>query len=1211
MKKIFYLLALLPMAIVGQTQTENYIKTTYFKKPTSQGSVNPNSPTDASIKVTYYDGLGRPIQEVVHKQSGTGNDFVNHIQYDGFGRQVKEFLPIVSSQSLNYRIIDSTSVSTYYSTQSFPTMITTGTPFSEKMIEKSPLNRVLKQTAPGDDWAMDSGHEIRFEYKSNNSSDAVIMYNVNTSWNPTLELYDISPVNEGFYGDNQLFITITKDENWISGKLNSVEEFKDKEGRVILKRCYSTDSLGADVRNDTYYVYDIYGNLTYVIPPAVLNINDANVVREFCYQYKYDSRNRLVEKKLPGKTWEYIVYDNLDRVVMTGPAKPPFRHLSNEGWMLTKYDSFNRTIMTGWMTSPSNFDSLLRKNKQVERNSQTIFSESRSTSGTPTTLPSSANNPAHSYTNVSLPTSGYYILVVNYFDDYGYLDAPSSPFADVETQPVYYNNIVKPKGLLTGKWIKILDLTLSSASTKRETSYILYDYKARPIRNYVKNYESSPGWTQTDTKLDFEGKVEYTVVSHRRTANPSSNEIVTLRDFYTYTDQSRLLSHTQKINLGAIQLINENSYDDLGNLICKNVGNTSSTPLQRINYSYNIRGWLTGINNDPTDNLVLNTSENDLFSFKINYNNVQNAVNYIGKTLYNGNISETYWKSSSDNILRKYGYQYDGMNRLTVATYLKPGSSQAEPGTYNESVSYDMNGNILTLKRNGGDDGVMPEQEIDNLTYSYANNNNSNTLVKVSDNYSNPASGFIDGVNTGDDYTYDSHGNMTQDLNKGITNIRYNHLNLPMEITFANSNKISYVYDGNGKKVEKNVTEGTILTTTKYFEGFQYLKVGSSSETLQLFPTSEGYVSKTSNKYNYIFNYVDHLGNVRLSYSDLDKDGVLETNEEIIDCSGGGGNCISYYTSCILKENNYYPFGLLQEGYSQNESQQVDYKYKYNGKELQNELGLNLYDYGARNYDPALGRWINIDPLAEKYESISPYVYAGNIPTRFVDFDGNDFGIHFDFENGTITITQTFYTDGNEKSNRLAKETSEYLNSLSGTFGFKTKKNGTFVINFVTKVVEGESEEDGREKALNDNEGNFFNIDESNKGPALIYDPFSGRAAKAVTEEGGDWTIFTDNESVTGRTFKHENLHGFGASHKAIGGSGDNSCSMNERVIGAIFKIASNQVKNLSLKAKNYKKGDALSDIRGFSPYDIPKVKAYSKNGQDVKLSGTIIKLTK
>ncbi|WP_371414627.1 RHS repeat-associated core domain-containing protein [Flavobacterium sp. 140616W15] len=144
--------------------------------------------------------------------------------------------------------------------------------------------------------------------------------------------------------------------------------------------------------------------------------------------------------------------------------------------------------------------------------------------------------------------------------------------------------------------------------------------------------------------------------------------------------------------------------------------------------------------------------------------------------------------------------------------------------------------------------------------------------------------------------------------------------------------------------------------------GFQY-----KNDVLQYFPTAEGYVNNTpvngANNYSYVFNYTYHLGNIRVSYK-KNAQNVLE----------------------ILEENNYYPFGLKHEGYNVNPAS--DYKYKYNGKELQDELGLNFYDYGARNYDPALGRWMNIDPLAEQMRRHSPYNYAFDNPVYFIDPDG-------------------------------------------------------------------------------------------------------------------------------------------------------------------------------------------------------------------------------
>ncbi|WP_317167937.1 RHS repeat domain-containing protein [Flavobacterium jejuense] len=187
------------------------------------------------------------------------------------------------------------------------------------------------------------------------------------------------------------------------------------------------------------------------------------------------------------------------------------------------------------------------------------------------------------------------------------------------------------------------------------------------------------------------------------------------------------------------------------------------------------------------------------------------------------------------------------------------------------------------------------------------------------------------------------------------------------------------------------MTENTTITNTHYLAGgFQY-----KDSNLQFFPHAEGYVKYENADYSYVFNYTDHLGNVRVSYSDIDKNGILgdEHMQECFTQIGRDGSpqtfCNDYYTSAILEENHYYPFGLKHSGYNANNSQ-PNYNYKYNGKELQTELGLNMYDYGARNYDPAIGRWMNVDPLAEKFVSSTPYSYALNNPVIFIDPDGKE-----------------------------------------------------------------------------------------------------------------------------------------------------------------------------------------------------------------------------
>jgi RHS repeat-associated protein len=311
-------------------------------------------------------------------------------------------------------------------------------------------------------------------------------------------------------------------------------------------------------------------------------------------------------------------------------------------------------------------------------------------------------------------------------------------------------------------------------------------------------------------------------------------------------------------------------------------------------------------------------------------------------------------------------------------------------------MSYDKNGNIISLYRNGELDEDAQTLEIDNLDYHYEDN--SNRLSIVHDNSLDP-NGFKDDSDTdpfdqNPDYRYDANGNMVSDTNKNIKYILYNHLNLPTQINFGGLGNIYYLYDATGKKLRKIVNNNTANVETTYLDGFQY-----KNGIIQFFPTAEGYANRLNNKYenegytqipkealdtfSYVYNYTDHLGNIRLSYSVDPSTNVLK----------------------IVEENHYYPFGLKHNNYNSSRMlfakevvnerlrplppyMAMSYNYKYNGKEYQDELGLNLYDFGGRLYDPALGRWMNIDPLASDYSSFTPYSYAINNPIYFLDPDG-------------------------------------------------------------------------------------------------------------------------------------------------------------------------------------------------------------------------------
>jgi RHS repeat-associated protein len=1021
MKKLIYIIVLLPILAIGQTQTENYIKTKTYKVATTTSIASPTI-TQANQSVTYFDGLGRPIQQVASAQSGSGKDAVTHIGYDAFGRQAKSYLPYISSAAnLNYDRAALTNTTNFYSnatpaTTGDPNFEATTNPYSETVFENSPLNRVLESAAQGNDWAKTQNHTVKFSYLSNIANE-VKLYKVVANWNIVSRLYDIPLTDNGYYAANLLYKTITKNENWVpaDGDNNTIQEFKNNEGQLILKRTFAVSMVGGVATNtthDTYYIYDQFGNLTYIIPPVVNTTVPltTTVLNNLCYQYKYDDRNRLAEKRIPSKDWEFFVYDKLNRPVASGPSYAPFTNLQTVpqtvppaapilGWMIVKYDVFNRPVYTGWMQSTT-ATSVGRKLLQDAQNSATTINESKTVSGT-------IDGIACYYTNTIAPTS-FKLLSVNYYDNYTAPNLPPIP-TTVESEPVL--NTTQVKGLPTSSWVRVLT---TSTSIVGETNTVFYDEKIRPIRVYTTNYRG--GFTQTDSKLDFIGKTLYTITTHKRL---TGNGTLILTDRFTYTNQDRLLTHTHQINTGNIEPITENSYNEFGQLIAKKVGKNPVTnlPLQIVNYSFNIRGWLKQIN-EPI-NLIQGTDPKDMFAFKINYNTVDNNTLAGVRPLYNGNISETRWRTTYDNITRSYGYSYDHLNRLTNAQFIRPrdvtlNNTPGQPGynsnladikdTFNESLSYDKNGNIQSLQRKGSIENQTLTDNIDFLTYNY-DSNNPNQLTKVTDAIAGTV-GFADDTlgngnsTTATDYSYDFNGNLTRDDNKSIQSITYNHLDLPVLITFAGTNrKINYTYTAAGAKLSKTIIDGADNGTTEYLGGFQY-----NNGTLQFFPTSEGYVSYTAGvpqPYDYVFNYTDHLGNVRVSYGlDPATPGNLK----------------------IYEENNYYPFGLKHSTYnntlrimqkaevisesgeimavskkmaisntifiSRNVIPNSGYQYKYQSQEYQDEMGLNLYSFKWRNQDPATGRFLNVDKLAEQYHHWSPYVFGGNQVVHSRELEG-------------------------------------------------------------------------------------------------------------------------------------------------------------------------------------------------------------------------------
>jgi len=990
MKNILLVLLCFPFMALAQSPGENYIKTKIYKRESTNTAL-PITASDTIVKIDYQDGLGRPMQSITLGGGGTGKDIVKPIVYNSLGQKTIDCLPYVNKDqtvsSPNYtdsEMLIHFDLTSYYGSKFASDFISTTNPYSQVRKEDSPLGRIIEQAAPGADWALSGSHTVKYEYNSNKSVgstglmilgvvyDNVYDFNITFTDNDTA--VPVLAIN-GLYGSGKLYKTVTKNENWTStdGDNKTTQEFKDLNGRLILKRAFESG-----LKYDTYYVYDRFGNLTFTIPPKALDaivlitttgrlgayLTTYSIVQSaipLCYQYHYDYRNRLIEAFTPDKGWVYTVFDKLNRPVLTQDANQaiPDPVTLLKKWSFIKYDTFDRVAYTGELTTTSD-----RVTLQNNVNSSSTVSETR------TSTAFTNGGATINYTYTAIPNTSINVLAVNYYDTY---DNFVKAGIIVPTITTHGNTLTTAvKGLTTGGLVKVVDGT----TTNWVTTVNGYDAKARLI--WSKNNNAYYSTTNTlQLQLNFEGSITNTTSLHQR----SGFDDVKVVDAYSFDKFSRPLIHTQQINDGNnINLISWKQYDELGQFTQEKVGGVYTTvsgpnlfktfgtmpAWQTVDYSYNVRGWLKGINNTAQDlSLAANT---DLFNFKINYNTTDNS----GSTaLFNGNIAETVWKSKADNKLRNYSYQYDGLNRLTNANYIGNYTLTNFPTQYEKykegGITYDKNGNILTLLREGLKSNNTTGT-IDNLTYTYTANSNRLLAVSDTDTGIDPTlDGFINKASVATEYTYDANGNMTSDANKGITAITYNSLNLPLRITFGANKYIDYVYDGQGTKVKKTVTNGTAVTVTQFLGGFIYQSLNGAAATLQYFGTEKGYVSKSSTAFNYVFQYTDHLGNVRTSYTK--------------DASGN---------LAIVEENNYYAFGLKHNGYNVNGplGNAVAQKYKYNGKELENDLALNVYGMDWRQYDPALGRFNTVDKLAELTYSMSPYTFGNNNPILFSDPSG-------------------------------------------------------------------------------------------------------------------------------------------------------------------------------------------------------------------------------
>ncbi|PZR23863.1 MAG: hypothetical protein DI535_23135 [Citrobacter freundii] len=574
----------------------------------------------------------------------------------------------------------------------------------------------------------------------------------------------------------------------------------------------------------------------------------------------------MIMKKVPGAGESRMVYDARDRLIMSQDAG--MRSVTPNRWLVTKYNALNMVIETGLLSSSTAFTALM------DTASNTI------------NYPSTA--------------SGYELWSETHYDDYNGLPSGLTGTFDNTWSGQFYTNYnqsplyaqpLTPTTAVLGMvtWSRVRQINTSSFVYK----VMIYDDKGRVIQ--LKSRNVTGGDDILTTQYSWSGLPLITVKRLRKSGTNAKTIVLVTK--MTYDDLSRLVAIEKKvghsdINGGAIpsvfKKIVENRYDALGQLSVKKLDPdfNSGAGLETLTYDYNVRGWLLGANRSYLKDTASTTN---YFGFDLGYDKTaltisNTSASYVSAQ-FNGNIAGMLWKSTGDDQTRKYDFTYDGANRLLSAEF-----NQFTQLQFNKTagidftlsgMSYDANGNILTMNQRGLKNGSS--QAIDSLLYTYLSQ--SNKLKNVLDRVNDTASKLGDfksskyqmdelgGTKTSSttDYTYNANGSLTMDMNRGLRSItgsdgiQYNFLGLPTKIHVRQNSStikgyVEYYYTADGTKVRKFVSEPGVDTIgTIYMDEAIFV-----DDSLSFLAMEEGRIRKVGNDFVYDYFVKDHLGNVRM-----------------------------------------------------------------------------------------------------------------------------------------------------------------------------------------------------------------------------------------------------------------------------------------------------------------------------------------------------------
>ena len=825
--------------------------------------------SDSIVQIDYFDGLGRMTERVMKGFLPTNRkDQVFLYEYDMAGRQVSSWLPAALTGSGVYADasdVQSSAKSVHSDTK----------PYTLQNYPNFLDSRPRENYGVGRLWH-NNGKAVRTAYLTNSSTHPCRHY----SWNDANGTFQ----RKSDYPKGTLDVIRTSDEDG-----RELLVFKNLLGQVLLERRVITSETATNGTLDTYYIYDKRGNLRVVLPPASSDamtqkfvswtFSNNSTLMDYAYLYTYDNLNRLTSKKLPGADPIYYRYDKRHQLIFSQDGN---QRESNQ-WQVQLYDSIGRPTICGIvsMTTPPDVSNTH------------IYTTYTGLGG------------INGYALSGINLSNMRILETNYYDNYDFaanqLSTAEAGMIDVNTPSQDF-----AMGNLTGNRVYIDDDTNPALSQQSRVSVYSYDDNNHVVREQHTNFMN--GCDTYDNTYSLTGKLLEQTHTHSalvpsNTTN-QTDSIVSLTEILTfaYDYGDRLLTTYHQTGNNDPVLIADNRY----NVNTGYLQQLRNPVWTTIFYYYNVRGQLTqAMNGKFSEQLVYNQSLNNLFALS---------------PQYAGNISAIRC-DYKNGLMREQQYTYNNLNQLTGMNYNTSGEMYDD---YGVALTYDRMGNVLTLNRKGELDGLEYGM-VDSLTFVYNGNHIDELIEHAIDEPNYAGAQHVISEDHGS-YDYDANGNMTAEPHKHITNISYNSLNLPRQITISeggNTQTLSYDYTASGERVRaKGIFQhyanpgqpappADTLQNETYCDNLIY-----SSNCLVRSQYDWGYIAfNEQGEPNYHFYIKDHAGNVRV---------VVNQAKQ------------------TKQKNDYYPFGALVGAMTGVNYQQ----YRYGTKELVRLFGLDMYDRG-------------------------------------------------------------------------------------------------------------------------------------------------------------------------------------------------------------------------------------------------------------------------